>query len=327
MILAVVLGIFVFLRYGVNIENHAVRKYMNSGVIDNGSRFRNDLPEGYAVFLVRPADIEVSADPDFASSVSVKGNAGLNQINNLIPGKTYYYRAVYEGKPSITHSFKTSGQIRMLSVDGVYNVRDIGGWKTGDGKKIKYGLIFRGGELDGIHDIKITAKGAEQLKAAGIRTEVDLRNSNEVKGAVCPIKDFAEYNRYEISAYLGIKKKKELYRDAFSKIITSVLEDKPVYVHCWGGADRTGTVIAVLEGALGISKEDIIRDYELTSFAYGTLRKYGASEEGIYFKDLVEYIEKEYKGDSFSEKCSSLLKDLGITESELDQFREKMLES
>ena len=83
----------------------------------------------------------------------------------------------------------------------------------------------------------------------------------------------------------------------------------------------------MLEGALGISKEDIIRDYELTSFAYGTLRKYGASEEGIYFKDLVEYIEKEYKGDSFSEKCSSLLKDLGITESELDQFREKMLES
>lgn len=325
-ILATVSCVFIFIRSGVNIENQTIRKYLNSGVLDTNSRFRTDLPEGYAVYLFRPAAIEVSNDKDFASSILLEGNPGLNKISNLIPGKKYYYRTVYGGKHSFTHSFKTSGRIRMLSVDGTHNVRDIGGWKTGNGKSIKYGLIFRGAELDGIHDIQVTSKGIEQLKALGIRTEIDLRNSNEVENAVFPIKDFAEYSRFEVSSYIGIKNKKELYKDAFSKIITGVLEDKPVYVHCWGGADRTGTIIALIEGSLGVSKEDVIKDYELTSFSVTGIRKYGTGTEGAEFKKLIEYIENEYDGATFGDKCRNLLIDLGIDEKTLDAFSRKMLE-
>lgn len=315
-----------FSRASVNIENSAVRKYFKTGVIDKSGPFLPDVPDEYSVILFRSGTIEYSTDPDFGNFLSVQGSAGFNLLGNLIPGKTYYYRAVYDGKPSLTLKFRTRGRVRMLKVDGIFNVRDIGGWKTTDGKRIKYGLIFRGSEMDGIHEVNITAKGIEQMKALGIRTEVDLRNSEEVSAAKYPLKSFADYSRYEIGAYMGVSKNKELYRDALLAVMNGAMNDKPVYVHCWGGADRTGTVIALLEGTLGVSKEDVIHDYELTSFSLSGYRIYGSGEEGTQFKDLVEYIENDFEGSTFNEKCTNLLLDLGISREQIESFRAKMLE-
>ena len=78
---------------------------------------------------------------------------------------------------------------------------------------------------------------------------------------------------------------------------------------------------------LGVSKKDVIRDYELTSLCASVGdRHYGKGDEGTRFKELVEYIEKNYEGATFSDKCSNLLLDIGITEKELADFRAKMLE-
>ena len=226
----------------------------------------------------------------------------------------------------IPYETYAGGQVRMLNVDGVHNVRDIGGWKTEDGKRVKYGQIIRGGELDGIHKIRITSRGIKELKSEGIRTEVDLRGANEVVGAVYPIKKFAEYNRFEITSYMGVKEDKALYKETLSKIITSILEDKPVYVHCWGGADRTGTVIALIEGVLGVTKEQVILDYELTSYSDAGERRYGKGNEGKEFEKFILYIETEFEGNTFEEKCRNLFIDLGIEARDIDAFRAKMLE-
>ena len=234
---------------------------------------------------------------------------------------------IYFGNPAVRQYLMTGGRVKMIQVDGIFNVRDIGGWKTTDGRRIRYGLIYRGSEMDGIHGVNISARGIEQMKDLGIRTEVDLRSSKEVATAKYPLKDFASYDRFEITAYMGIRTQKDLYRDAFRAVITSVLDDKPVYIHCWGGADRTGTVIALLEGSLGVSKKDVIRDYELTSLCKTVGdRHYGKGDEGAQFKDFVEYVENNFEGATFNEKCINLLLDLGITEKELSDFRAKMLE-
>lgn len=323
--LSVVLGVLYSSRFSLNIENPAVRRFIDTGDLKLGYRYRTDLPEGYGVTLASPASIEYSDDPGFASSNIVEGTAGANKILNLIPGKTYYYRTVRDGKPSMTHSFRTTGRVRMLSVEGIHNVRDIGGWNTASGKKIRYGYIFRGSEMDGNHKIRITAKGVEQLRNIGIRTEVDLRSNKEVSHSVYPISSFAEYNLYQVSAYMGIYKTDKLYLGAFKKIIESVLNDKPVYIHCWAGADRTGTVLALIESVLGVSKEDVIKDYELTSYSPCGLRKPGSGKEGREFQMFVDHIEKNYEGETFGEKCEKLLLELGISESELNEFRSKML--
>lgn len=317
---------FFIWRSRLVIENPAVRKYRTSGVLDTSGPFRSDVPEGYSVFLARPASIQVSDDPDFGSAFSIEGKTGINRIENLIPGKTYYYRAVYGGRPSIKHSFRTSGQIRMLSVEGIVNVRDIGGWKTEDGKSIRYGKIFRGSELDGDHGLHVTGNGIRQLKDVGIRTEIDLRNDSETRNAVFPIKDFAEYKKYSITSYMGVAKEKELYRDLFIEVINSINEDKPVYIHCWAGADRTGTVIALIEGSLGVSKEDVIKDYQLTTLSNAGDRRYGKGDEGRKFEQLINYIESGFEGATFGEKCRNYLTGLGISENDLDKFRSNMLD-
>ena len=49
----------------------------------------------------------------------------------------------------------------------------------------------------------------------------------------------------------------------------------PVYFHCNAGADRTGVVAFLIETAVGVSEEDAIKDFEITSFS-----KYGARYRG-----------------------------------------------
>ena len=231
-------------------------------------------------------------------------------------------------KTGASYETYAGGQIRFLKISGVHNVRDIGGWTTPDGKRVRYGLIIRGGELDGIHSTHIKAKGIEQLKSEGIKTEVDLRNSSEVAKADYPIKSFAEYNRYEIVSYMGVREDKELYKEAISKIITSVLEDKPVYVHCWGGADRTGSLAYVLLGVLGVSQHDIETDWEST-FYPNIPDDINEKDPNFWCREshLTDGIAKYgAEGDTWQRRCELYLLDCGVTQEEISNLRKLLLE-
>ena len=88
----------------------------------------------------------------------------VNDFGIFIPGKTYYYKVVgSESGESIVDSFKTKNfPVRYISADLVTNVRDLGGWDTIDGKKVKYGLLYRGGALDGTPDILETDRNRRE---------------------------------------------------------------------------------------------------------------------------------------------------------------------
>ncbi len=107
----------------------------------------------------------------------------LNLYGSFLPGKTYYWKVVgdAEGSSSRVDKFTTLDEpVRYISTSSIINVRDIGGWKIDDEKKVKYELIYRGG--------KTNARGGNECderdvilfrEKLGIRTEIDLRTPNE----------------------------------------------------------------------------------------------------------------------------------------------------
>lgn len=77
----------------------------------------------------------------------VQGKVTL--VYNLIPGRKYYYKVKTGSTVKATGWIKTDGQIRMIHTNSLGNIRDCGGWKTTDNNyRFKYGLLYRGIELD-----------------------------------------------------------------------------------------------------------------------------------------------------------------------------------
>lgn len=204
-------------------------------------------------------------------------------------------------------SFKTAEGFRMIKTNSVTNVRDMGGRrvaiKTGvdeelnnvyEYKHIKQGLIFRGGELveetytptdsSSSHTATLQTGDAELfVKDLQIGLEIDLRGDAESGDLTeSPLKSYYK-NKYSeevdvdylrlanLSAYddyFSISSSKPYYNDIKNMFKAFAnAEERHVYFHCWGGADRTGTVGFLLGGLLGMSLTDLIIDYELTSFS------------------------------------------------------------
>ena len=150
---------------------------------------------------------------------------------------------------------------RMLKLDGGWNVRDCGGWPC-DGGRVKYGMLLRGSRLE-----NATADDLTLLASAGIKLDLDLRNSANASGSTrIP---GASYQNVSIEdAYAPmIQNEAAAATAACVAAMESVVNDDPVYIHCASGADRTGCICAMLEAVLGVSDRDIDRDYELTCFS------------------------------------------------------------
>ncbi len=97
----------------------------------------------------------------------------------------------------------------------------------------------------------------------------------------------------------------------------------PVYMHCWGGADRTGTVAFILEGLCGVSEADLAIDYELTSFTMFGLRT-RMNRGTANFADVVAKI-KTYPGATLAEKFAAYARDtLGLTDAEIAAIRKNL---
>lgn len=224
-------------------------------------------------------------------------------IYNLVPGRTYYYKVEAtsaDGKDStlVSASFATTGQVRMLK--GGYNVRDIGGWKTRTGQKIRYEYIYRGAELDG--EYALNSADSAALHDAGIRAELDLRGNSEADYVtVSRLGPDVDYKRIPTENYYidGIKANNPRFTQQLEYIFANVKEGKPVYFHCHIGADRTGCLGFLIEGLLGVSESDIYKEYELTTFSGLDTHRYKSNIE-----DMMDYI-KTFDGATLDEQFFS----------------------
>ena len=258
--------------------------------------------DGSAYYTVSLAD-----NPSFENAVQAKVSSLSTsyEANNLIPNSTYYWKVkgTRANDESKVQTFKTTGaSVRFISAPGAYNIRDLGGWKAGS-KTLPYGKLFRGSLLNNFNGYAdLNEAGKETFNnTLGIQTEIDLRQPEKDDGnqSECffdPSKKYVkaqlgQYNRildpenfasaYDQNSYgaMVTSTDKSLSNAAYAndgitvrslRDIFAVLSDEsnyPVYFHCNAGADRTGTLAFLIEGLLGVSYADTIRDFELTSFS------------------------------------------------------------
>ncbi len=215
-------------------------------------------------------------------------------VYNLIPGETYYCMVVdTDGDELLKGVFTTEGRRRMIRLsdrDGKFdranNFRDLGGMVTADGKKrIKYGWIFRGTNLNGTND----AEQGVMANNLNIGWDIDLRMSTEGSMAFASKYEvtyvMCDYNA-SISALTSDKSKVKKTVKAF---IDAAKAGKASYFHCRIGSDRTGYWGLLIEGLLGVSAKECSIDYELTSFANGVTSGNRTRNTGL-FKDGMDFI-------------------------------------
>lgn len=332
----------------INVENSRVRDY-----IDNTKY--NDLDYSYTNVFNYCSDNLDKPNPGVVSWESVRCDS--YEIDVAIDGANYqttYYLPASECSlaiynlipdiPCVANIYKIvsgerifyqskviypTGRIRMIDVEGVLNVRDIGGYKCGKSKHIKYGLIYRGGALDE----KIshaTQKGLDTLYTQlGVRTEIDLRSEynriNSIIGDDCYAYGIAG------KSYVAGFDSQDTSRRIFTCIYESVEQGKPVYIHCSGGADRTAFVCCMIEALLGVSEADINIDFELSSFCkikntnnYRRYRCMGTDSNledrdirnwGMLLSDI-----RNYSSGTLSENVYKYFISAGISKADLDHF-------
>ena len=65
-------------------------------------------------------------------------------------------------------------EYRKIFLDGTHNTRELGGYKTTDGKKVKWGVLYRSDKLS-----DLSTDDQEYLSSLGIKNVIDFRSSNE----------------------------------------------------------------------------------------------------------------------------------------------------
>ena len=292
----------------------------------------------------KAASLLISTSPDLSGYKEIKVDASPASVYNLIPGIRYFYSVVATDGSVLRESCVIpKGPERMIN--GVAkNMRDLGGWKAGD-KTVQYGKLYRGARVDDIQS-NPTAKDIF-LNDLGIDIDLDLRGlppgTQGGSGEKNPwtSADPIEYVNIQLWHYFVPSANQwqipevspgtsaDTYQYAIRQIIGWLKEGRAVYFHCHGGSDRTGTLAFLIEGLLGVSEEDLSKDYELTYYS-GSNRKRDCST-GWFYRPMVKYIRTFAPGGNITDQVTAWAKTRHsdtvdpLTDQEIDALKELLL--
>jgi protein-tyrosine phosphatase len=209
--------------------------------------------------------------------------AKVNDYRSTIPAQDSIRRRFFRLKVNKTFSGVITN--RSFKFDNIQNFRDIGGYYTQNGEQVKWGKVYRSGELS-----EPSAKDIKILNQLGIKTIVDFRDTEEVtlypngynadKNIHLPISTGnRSYIREQIinGTFLrgdAILFTQDIYRalvesytDEFARFFDILCDEDnyPVVFHSYLGKDRVGIANFLLERALGVSHNTNEDDYLLSN--------------------------------------------------------------
>lgn len=171
---------------------------------------------------------------------------------------------------------------RLVPFSEILNFRDLGGYRTSDGRTTRWGRLYRS-------DVgqPLTSADLELLRSLGVATVVDLRSPVEVERTASALRADAtiRYVNTSVLSNDGLIERQEesvfdegyLARrylhyldvggDAFTRAFAEMAksENYPLVFNCFLGKDRTGVLAALVLSCLGVERDEIVADYALTA--------------------------------------------------------------
>ena len=234
-------------------------------------------------------DIYGGTNPDSIDRTGILAHVeGENKaiISGLDPKVRTYFELVFAGGEHDGQSLIAAE--RILPLEGAFNFRDIGGYRTTDGHTVRWGQVFRSSQLTGLTDDDLI-----YLSGLGIQLVCDFRGAEEA--AAAPDRLPAENAPDLLSLPIAVDTKPMLgammsgdadmlnqkvietifwavdnEASTFGQMLTALADPAalPAVVHCAGGKDRAGIATALLLAALGVPDETIVADFSLSNLAY-----------------------------------------------------------
>jgi len=188
----------------------------------------------------------------------------------------------------------------VLALQGIENFRDIGGYQARDGRRLKWGKVFRCGHL-----MQMTSVDGGLLEPLAINAIFDLRTGKErdsfpsvwqcllrpeiftidvhtagedPKADLFQLILDGDISRAEVHAHMLADYVRmpfdfaPILKQLCAHLLSSP-DDGAIVVHCTAGKDRTGLVVALLQALLGVPTDSICDDYLLSNEGFASREK------------------------------------------------------
>lgn len=214
-------------------------------------------------------------------AVEQQSNVAYTRLSGLPLAQRHYFELKDQ------HGTTVVATERRLGMHGAPNFRDFGGYRTADGQQVKWGYLYRSGQLSNLSDHDIALLETLELdlvcdfrrveEQAGDPSRLPTRKPPRI--ASLPIvpgsnsRFFEEAGAHLAGPEVMYDFMVEINRDfavdqteTYARMFREILElpNARFLVHCAAGKDRTGFAAAIVLLALGVPRETVMRDYLLT---------------------------------------------------------------
>lgn len=231
--------------------------------------------------------IFASTSPDRVTSNTPVTTTRTSPVRVALPaahtGRVYFHLKPATGPARVA-------SIRRLPLEGSSNFRDLGGYRTADGRFVRWGRLYRSDHLT-----NLTARDYTYLGGIGIRVVCDLRTPGErtkapttwageapefllasiltdadlaAATAPIPLEEFQRRltARGSVASTASYERFVVAYTESYKQVLRRLIDGPvPAVTHCTAGRDRTGVYSAILLTALGVPWETVVDDYLLTN--------------------------------------------------------------